>query len=381
MAFLKKVKESQYLYVFAFVTIFLLTRIPRLHNDIVSTDAVYWHDRAEKFMKALKTKDFEETYQMYHPGVTLMWITGLTAEVSSRITAVPIDGVFSDFVTIHYHAKLVLVFWQLGLSILIIYLLSKIFEHKKAVLMVSLFSFEPFFIGNSRLLHLDAQISLYIMVGLLLAYLSSRKFSFFGVAFSGIFFGLAALSKTLFLGGVLYGLFAGGILSLINSGFKVSLKYFLTILFSFIITYLMLFPAFWIAPVETLSTIINDSLEVGNKLGHKQIFFGETKRNPGPAFYPTLLLLKLSLVTIFGLMLYYWKNITDLIKKFRTKNIKIKIPKISFPNFIGIFYFVFFLVITYFSKKVDRYTVPLFPFFGVTAVLCYYTFYNYIPSF
>ncbi len=370
---MKKVKESHYLCVVAFVILFLITRIPRLHNDIVNTDAVYWHDRSEKFMNALRTKDFKETYQMYHPGVTLMWLTGLTAEVSSRMKAVSIGEVFSDFVAIHYHAKLVLVFLQLGLSILLIYLLTKIFEFKKAIAMVSLFSFEPFFVGNSRLLHMDAQISLYILIGLLLVYLSSRKFSFIGVVFAGFFFGLATLSKTLFFGGVLFGLFFGGTLSLVNNGFKVSLKYAITFLFSFVLTYFLLFPAFWVASVETLSTIINDSLEVGNKLGHKQIFFGVTKRNPGPMFYPILLLLKLSLVTIVGFILYYWKKVKDFVKILRDNKLEINLTKISFASFIGLFYLVYFLAISYFSKKVDRYTIPIFPFFGIISVLGYYS--------
>lgn len=369
----QKIKESKNLYLIVFILLFIFTRVPRLHNDIVSTDAVYWHDRSEKFINALKAKDFKETYQKYHPGVTVMWVMGLTAEVSSRIKGVSIDEVFSNFVKIHYHAKLVLVSLQLCLSILIIFLLSKIYDFKKAVLLVSLFSFEPFFIGNSRLLHLDAQISLYILAGLLVSYLCSKKFSYFGVAFAGFLFGLATLSKTLFLGGVLYGLFAGTMLSFVNSGFKTSMKYFLTLLIAFVFTYYLLFPAFWITPSETLSTIVSESLEVGNKLGHKQIFFGETKRNPGPLFYPVLLLLKLSLVTIFGLILYFWTQLTSFIKKLRRKAVKFDFKNISFVGFISIFYFAYFIVITYFSKKVDRYTVPLFPFLGMMAVLGYYS--------
>lgn len=370
-----KVKRAHYVYavyIVAFIALFLLTRLPRLHNDIVSTDAVYWHDRSEKFINALKIKDFEETYQKYHPGVTLMWITGLTAEVSSRMNAVALDAVFTDFVGIHYQAKLVLVFLQLSLSILLIILLSKIFEFKRAVLMVSLFTFEPFFVGNSRILHLDVQISLYVLVGLTLSYLHSKKYDFIGVLFAGFFFGLATLSKTLFLGGALFGLFAGGLLAYVNNGYKDALKYFFTFLLSFFLTYLLLFPAFWVEPIETLSTIITDSLQVGNKDGHKQIFFGEVIRKPGITFYPILLALKLSLVSILGMVFFSWKQVRVFIDKILKKKLKIALSKISFTSFISVFYIVLFLVLTYFSKKVDRYTIPLFPFFGIVGVLGYY---------
>jgi len=373
MIAVRKMKTSTLLCIVAFVLLFLFTRVPRLHNDIVSTDAVYWHDRAEKFINALKDRDYSETYQMYHPGVTLMWITGFTAEVYSRVKGIPTDAVFSNFVALHYYAKLVLVIWQLVLLVYIIYLLSKIFEFKKAVFMVALFSFEPFFVGNSRLLHLDVQISLYILIGLLLSYLNARKFSFLGVVLAGFFFGLATLSKTLFLGGALFGLFAGGVLSFTNNGLRESLKYTLTFLFSFIFTYFLLFPAFWVAASATLSTIISDSLEVGNKLGHKQIFFGEITRDPGLTFYPIVLILKLSLVTTFGLILYLFKQFMCFIKRLFKKSVKINLRNISFISYIGLFYFVFFLVITYFSKKVDRYTIPLFPFLGIMAVLGYYS--------
>ncbi len=357
----------------AFIGLFLLTRVPRLHNDIVSTDAVYWHDRSEKFINALKTKDFAETYQMYHPGVTIMWITGLTAEAYSRVTGASLTEVFSDFVTIHFFAKLMLVLWQLSLSLLLIVLLSRIFDFKKSFFIVSLFSLEPFFIGNSRLLHLDTQISLYILIGLALVYLFSKNFSYLVVFLIALFFVFATLSKTIFIGAALFALFAGSLLFFVHSGFKAALKYFLTFFVSYLAVYLLLFPAFWVAPYETFSTILNGSLEVGNEFGHKQIFFGEITRDPGSLFYPVLLVLKLSLVTLLGLVLYVGSMLVSLFKKLRAKSLKIKLSEIPFVYFAGIMYLVYFLTITYFSKKVDRYTIPLFPFLGMVAVLGYYS--------
>ena len=366
-------KLSKKHYIIIFIVLYFLTRIPRLHNDIVSTDAVYWHDRSEKFMKALNDREYTKTYQMYHPGVTLMWITGITAKVQSLIKSMPMEEVFADFVSIHYQAKLSLVFLQFLLSLFAIYLLSKIYDVKKAVLMVSLFTFEPFYIGNSRLLHLDAQISLYVLNGLLLSYLSIKDFKWWKPTLAGIFFSLATLSKTLFIGSFLYGLVAGSFFIIVKYKFINFAKYFTLILVSTTLTYLLLFPAFWRSAETTLNTIIGDSIHVGNEAGHKQIFFGEITRDPGPTFYPVVFILKLSAVTSLGFLLYIFIQPFNFINKIRKKEYNFSVKNISFLSFAGIFYLGYFIVLTYFSKKVDRYFVPIIPFLSITAVAGYYS--------
>ena len=60
-------------------------------------------------------------------------------------------------------AKIFVVSGQLILSVVLIYLLAKVFDFKKAALMVGLFSLEPFFVGNSRLLHLDVLLTLFLL--------------------------------------------------------------------------------------------------------------------------------------------------------------------------------------------------------------------------
>jgi len=127
-----------------------------------------------------------------------------------------------------------------------------------------------------------------------------------------------------------------------------------------------LFPAFWVEPIETFTKIFISSYKVGNELGHKQIFFGEMVRNPGPIFYPILLVLKVSMLTIVGFFIYMVSQLINL-----AKNRKVNPKEISFELFIAIFYIGYFLVITWFSKKVDRYPVSLYPFFGIIAVLGY----------
>ena len=70
----------------SFSILFFSTRLPRLANDVINPDAVLWHTRSEQFAVGIKYKQFEKTYQHYHPGVTLMWIVASSVEVFKQIT-------------------------------------------------------------------------------------------------------------------------------------------------------------------------------------------------------------------------------------------------------------------------------------------------------
>ncbi len=82
--FLKKIGwlTTKFIFIVLFLlTLFLLPRMFNLGNDISNSDALRWHRRSDKFLSALKTGDFKQTFQRYHPGVTVMWI-GATAELA-----------------------------------------------------------------------------------------------------------------------------------------------------------------------------------------------------------------------------------------------------------------------------------------------------------
>src|SRR3989344_6213753 len=88
-----------------FVLVFFSTRIPRLQNDEINPDAVNWHYRSEQFVVGLKHNLLEKTYQHYHPGVTLMWITGIPIELYKQITGINVYT-HENFLNFHFVAKL-----------------------------------------------------------------------------------------------------------------------------------------------------------------------------------------------------------------------------------------------------------------------------------
>jgi hypothetical protein len=46
-----------------------------LDKDVINPDGINWHNRSKAFATAILEKKFDETYQAYHPGITLMWIS------------------------------------------------------------------------------------------------------------------------------------------------------------------------------------------------------------------------------------------------------------------------------------------------------------------
>ena len=146
--------------------LFLVTRLIGLGKDNVNPDAVNWHYRSQQFIVGLKQLEFEKTYQHYHPGVILMWITGIPIEIYKQVTGIQhYDHLnFSEF---HLVAKVSLVMAQLVLTLIILWVMSNIIGVSKSLLMVSLLSVEPFFLGNSRMYHMDILFTLVVFLGLL----------------------------------------------------------------------------------------------------------------------------------------------------------------------------------------------------------------------
>ena len=356
-----------------FTVVYILTRVPRIGTTIVNTDEIYWHARSQNFVKTIQAKDFSGTYQKYHPGVPIMWDFSITSVILSVVKGVDIDSVFNNFELIHTGTQVFLTVWFFLLSVLLIYLLDKIFKNWWVSLFsVLAFSIEPFYLGNARLIHHDAQISLCIILSLAFAYLyiykEKRKLY---LLFATFFLAVATLSKSLFLGAFVYCLLGGALLIFINYGIKKSISYFLTLIIGFVFFYVALFPAMWVAPVKTISRMFTESYVEGAEDGHTQVFFGVETRDPMLTFYPIMLFMKTSPFILIGISIYFLSSIYTGIKniKFLGRN---SFKNLSFILFITLFYFGYFLIINYFKKKIDRYLVSMYPFLGIISVMGWY---------
>ena len=363
-----------------FTLVFFITRIDRLGTDAINPDGVNWHYRSEQFVVGLKTGQFEKTYQHYHPGVTLMWIAGPAVEIVKQLY--PEESTYNhyNFSVFHFVAKYALVVVQLILSIITIYLLSKIWVSDgfkgfvRSIAVVSLFSFEPFFLGNSRLLHMDVLFTLFLFNGLVLAYLNLLKFRWVMGASAGVFMGLAFLTKSIGVGGILFASLAGGAYVFYRIGFKPALKYFLSLAFPFVATIFALFPALWVEPVSVIKDIFLEGERIGIRDGHGQIILGEYTRDAGYSFYPLVLLMKVSPVVWAGILLLLYVCVIKIRNNIKANSMRLGSALLCLREdkiwtFLFAFFFSYLLVMSVPSKKIDRYMLPLFPFMALSAVL------------
>lgn len=359
----------KFLSLLLFIGIFLGVRLPRLGTETFNSDEVYWHDRSEDFLNALSTKNYAKTFQKYHPGVPIMWEFSIVSLITSKLQNTTVENIFANDLKLHMDVMLALDIFLCVLAVCTLFVLSKALKNWwLALLTMIVLVVEPFYLGNSRLIHHDAQISLYVILALGIVYLNAKKFNFFQIILASFLLSLAALSKTLFIGTFVFSFFAGGLLVLLNQGFKKAIYFMLTLLVFSVGFYFALFPALWVEPIQTLNKIFIQSWKVGEDDGHGQIFFGVPTKNPGFFFYPVLFIIKNSLFLMVGFVIFVISEIFKLVKiLFRKTELKLK--EIPFEVFAGIFYLGYFCVLQYFSKKVDRYIVSMYPFFAIGAVL------------
>lgn len=342
--------------------VFLLTRISGIPYDTINPDGVNWHYRSEQFVVGLKYAQFDKTYQHYHPGVTLMWITGIPIEIYKQISGITVYD-SENFFNFHFVAKLSLIISHILLMGILYFVSKKSFGFKRTYLLLAFLVFEPFIIGNSRIYHMDLLFSEFLMIGLILSYQNLKDFSYLKTVLSGLFMALTFLTKSIGIGLPLFVILFPIIRVIQDKDWKFFLKYSLGTLLSFSFFTLLLFPALWTAPIETLVSIFKEGERVGVRKGHEQTILGETTTDGGFFFYPLVLLMKQSPILVFGFLAYMFsllKSIKGSIKGFKS-------IVLSPTFYMAVFFLGYILVMTYSTKKIDRYMLPVMVFISYLA--------------
>jgi hypothetical protein len=347
-----------------------------LGSNELNPDAVNWHQRSEQFVLAFKIRDFAKTYQHYHPGVTLMWIVGPSVELLKQFTLAG-DGYNSlNYEFFHFAAKFALLLVNLVLTIFLIYFLAKIIGFRKSFLTAVLLNFEPFFLGNSRILHMDILFTNLAAVSLTAAFFAFRSQRLLVYAATGFFTALALLTRSIGIGLVLYNFVFLAYTAIISKS-KRLITFTLFYLISFILLCFALFPALWVRPIKTTDKVFSKSYQIGVEYGHNQIFLGEYTEDPGAIFYLYVVLLKVSPFLILGLILLLPFGLLQLQgQKFR-KLLKETITchnALSYVLFLLVFYIGYFVVMNTSNKKLDRYMLPMYFVLTLLSVYGYYYF-------
>lgn len=363
-----------------FFAIFLIPRVIGLGWDEWNVDAQRWMIRSDLFIKNLSNGDFPGLFQSYHPGITLMWLSGtskavfywLFEQMAGYSPKLSSGFVYPEqFYLTSFVAKFPLVF---VISLLLTYsilLLKKLGINKTHLIFFALFlSLEPFYLGITRYFHLSGLESAFVFASFTSALYGSYNKKLRYIIFSGFFLASAFFTKS---SGIVL-LPALGILifatHLFQSNFKESviptIKYFSILIVSAIASLFILMPLMWIDPVNTIKKIFELGVEGkgftdgphASILQYKVTYYFEL------FFVKSLGLTFISFVV--GIPLF-------LKEKNRTYKYVLSVAMV--------YVFYYFLVMSIPSKQMTRYTSLVYPFAILVSSYSIYRLFEWVNKY
>ncbi|MDD2922351.1 MAG: glycosyltransferase family 39 protein, partial [Anaerolineales bacterium] len=264
----------------ALIVALLAPRLPSL-NSFVTLDEPYWLSMGANFYYALGQREFQNTVYEYQPAVTTMWIV-----TAAMLVYFPEyrgmgqgylefeKGALDPFLLAHgkdplalfYIARLLQTFLIVALFLVLYYFLRRILSRPIAFFAVLFASFDPYFLGQSRLLNHEAMLSLFVVISVLAFYIYLSHGRKLGVLiFSGIMAGLAQLTKSsaiailapvgvLFLIQIFYERRQGLLKALINNA-----KIFALWLGALVVAYFVFWPGMWVAPQKMIYEVYGNA--------------------------------------------------------------------------------------------------------------------------
>lgn len=352
------------------VGVLLLAGLPRLltlHLFLDSDEINFWMPRSVRFLEAMQSGNFAETAQSTHPGVTTMWLGSAGILLRESLVAA---GVLTD---VPFPLRLTLSRLPIALvhtlGVLFGYLLlHRLFATRSpepggvalALLAAAFWATDPFVVAYARILHVDGLTTTFATLSLLaggifwvrgghpaylllsagagaLATLSKSP----GVAVIPII-GLAAIaawhSDGMPLRRVLLGLGAWAA--------------------TFGLTLWLCYPALWVDPARAWQQM-RVGVEVEGASPHVigNFFLGQATDTPDVRYYPVALLMRTTPLTLIGLLLlpFVWRRDADSASTRRMLAL------------LAAYSLIFVCAMSLFPKKLNRYSVPVFPALDILA--------------
>lgn len=330
----------------------------------LTSDEVHWLERSPSFIDAVFKHDWINTYQSPHPGVVTMWVSGLFLRFMPA----------SNF-PLHLSIARAPIVLITSLSIVIIfYFVRVLFNTKIALLSSALIALDPYLLAHSRLIHQDAMLTTFMILSVLatMTFLIQRKP--YLIITSGVFAGLALLTK---MPSIFLLLFIPAIVIILTDNKKESVKYIFMFGLTAMLTFFLLWPSLWVDPIHTIAKMLMDKgcgLEVVITKPHGSGFLmGEISDGDyGPLYYPVSFLLMSSPIALLFSLLSIgafvkstaWENLNSF-----NKNILILIS-----------YIMLFTAQMAIPLKVSiRYLLPIYPAVDILAGIgLFLIFKNYI---
>jgi hypothetical protein len=361
----------------------ILLWLPRglVLDRFVAVDERSWMTRSGNFYLALATGDFAATYQYYHPGVTTMWIGALAyrwqypdypAEATGQIRNMN-EGI-EDRLVAHGHAPVSILATARALMVAVIVLLllvafwlaMDLLGWLPALVGLLLLGFDPLSLGLTRMLHVDGLSSTLMLVAVLALMrfyaptprLAGQRRD---LILSAVMAGLAWLTKSpaLILGPMAFLIVAFDLWRRWRLEHALPRRAWGRALWTLIVwggvaalVFVLCWPAMWVRPIANIRSILSAAGEYAEE-SNQQIFFNGAiiQDDPGPFFYPITYLWHVTPVTLIGLGLALIAGIVGLRRRAaRRQNGAILL----------LYALLFTALMTFGSKKIDRYLLPAY---------------------
>ncbi|NJN65435.1 MAG: phospholipid carrier-dependent glycosyltransferase [Chloroflexaceae bacterium] len=353
----------------------LLPRCLGLDDFFTVDESFHWVWRIMHFSDALRHEQWAGTNLTGHPGVTTLWLGSLGRWIAHHIG---LEGPEWGRGSVAY-----LALTRLPLAVVNslavaggYLLLRRLLRPETAFLSGLLWASSPFLIAHSRLLHLDALLTSFMTLSILILMLlllrpwpggsphradaAASARSWLILAGSGLCAGLAFLTKAPSL--VL--LPAAGLLLLLLSppaglwqrGRWVASRYAAWLLSGGAVVW-ALWPAMWVAPHDAIASVINEVLANGGQPHESGNFFmGQPVADPGWLFYPVVVLWRSTPMTLIGLVL-----LPLALRRSREERRVLLV--------LGGFMLLFGIAMSLLPKKFDRYLLPVWPPLEILAAV------------
>lgn len=391
-------------------------------NDFYTIDEGYhWPGRVERFSEALRTADWAATNQTGHPGVTTMWLGSLGRWFAYQL-GVTDPGWAGGGATYLAFLRLPLAITN-SLAVVIGFLLLRRLMHPHAALVAALlWATSPFLIAHSRLLHLDALLTSFMTLSILLLLVGfvhgkhvaagpqhpADGISWRFLVGSGVFGGLALLTKAPslillpFAGLAIFFLsyskhqkaaigLAAQLRELVFGRWMVVLPRYIAWLGVAALVVVVCWPAMWVTPFVAAGDVALEIIQNGGQPHHSgNYFLGQPVADPGLLFYPAVVLWRTTPLTLIGLVALIGVAIAWLGSMIRNANAIVSdhnrivtpadiIDRASLLALIG-FVVLFGVLMAAQAKKLDRYLLPVWPALEILAAVGLTALWRYLTQ-
>ncbi len=361
---------------------FCVALIPRTVGlaDFLTTDEVYhWIERTVRFSHSTTEHRWDQTILTGHPGVTTMWLgsLGLLLEQSSSALPAGVPALLAHLAWLRLpgailHALII----ALGYLLLV-----RCVGQRTALIAGMLWATAPYLIAHGRLLHLDANLTDFVTLSVLLLIVYQQHPSWKFLVGSAACAGLALLTKgpalilLPFVGLVLFALSQGErqvtdsgwwnvanrnrIIATAFGRLRLAIIAYIPWLVCALLVVFALWPALWVVPGAAFARYVGEITDNGGRPnGDGQFFMGSANADPGVLFYPIADLFRTTPAMLLGLVFAVWFAIGRLRHTFAalwaTPRARALLTLLAFVAF-------WTLIMTLGPKKFDRYVLPTWP--------------------